>query len=143
MSFYIDWFIADEKDAEAIASIVTNEEHSFEDWPRLSLKSIGEIELSLLCGILLNELDNPNPVMDDLLFEVDNEVFVCSVNSGFVELLSLTKPSAFKRFATEWKKCEEMADWALEDIKDTIRELVRFACEAKKAGKSVLQLSVV
>ena len=38
MGCFTDWFLADENEAEAIASIVTTEEHSFEDWPALSIR---------------------------------------------------------------------------------------------------------
>src|SRR5262249_60957325 len=52
MSFYTDWFVADASEAEAVASIVTTEEHSFEDWPHLALKDVAEVPLTLLRGIL-------------------------------------------------------------------------------------------
>ena len=143
MSFYTDWFLADEGDAEAIASTVTTEEHSSDDWPNLSMKGIGEIDLSSLWGILRGEPDSPDSATGDLLFQEGDEVFVCRVDPGFVEALAAVKPAAVKRIAAEWHKTEELADWEAADVESVLRELVKFAGRAKRERKPVLQLSVI
>ena len=51
MSMWTDWFIADATDAEAIASIVT-EERDHDDWPHLELSGVIELQLMALWGVL-------------------------------------------------------------------------------------------
>jgi hypothetical protein len=143
MSFYTDWFLADDGDAKAVAAIATTEEHTFEDWPHLSLKGIGEMDLSTLWGILRGVPDSLDSATGDLLFQEEDEVFVCRVEPGFIEALAAVKPAAIKRLAAEWNKCEELADWSAADVVSVLRELVKFASRAQRDGKPVLQLSVL
>jgi hypothetical protein len=143
VGFYTDWFLADESDAEAVASITTTEESSFEDWPHLSLKGIAEMDLSALWGILRGEPDSLDSATGDLLFQEGDEVFVCRVEPGFVAALAAVKPAAIKRWAAEWNKTEGLADWGAAEVVGALRELVKFAARAKREGKPVLQLSVL
>jgi hypothetical protein len=143
MSFYTDWFLADEGDAEAVASIATTEEHSFEDWPHLSLKGIREMDLSALWGILRGEPDSLNSATGDLLFQEADEVFVCRVEPDFVEALAAIKPATVKRLAAAWNKSEGLTDWGAAEVESALRELVKFTGQAKREGKPVLQLSVL
>ena len=143
MSFYTDWFLAEEGDAEAIASIATTEEHSFEDWPHLSLKGVGEMDLANLWGILRGEPDSLDSATGDLLFQEEDEVFVCRVEPGFVKALAAVKPTAVKRIACEWNKSDELSDWGAAEVENALRDLIKFARRAKREGKPVLQLSVL
>ncbi len=143
MSFYTDWFLADEADAEAVASIATTEEHSFDDWPHLSLRGIGDMELSSLWGIVRGEPDSLDSATGDLLFQEAEEVFVARVVPAFIEALAAIKPAGIKRLAAEWNKSEELADWDAAEVATVLRELVKFARRAQREGKPVLQFSVV
>jgi hypothetical protein len=143
MGCFTDWFLADENEAEAIASIVTTEEHSFEDWPTLSMKNVGEMDLSALWGILRGEPDSLDSATGKLLFQDSDEVFVCQVEPGFIEALAGVKPTAMKRLVSEWNKCEGLSDWAAAEVEGVLRELTKFARRARREGKPVLQLSVL
>ena len=143
MSFHTDWFLADKADAESIASIAITEEHSFEDWPHLSMQGIGEMDLSTLWGILRGEPDSLDSTSGDLLFQEAEEVFVCLVEPGFIEALAAVKPAAVKRVAAEWNKSEELADWNAAEVVSLLRGMVKFASQARREGKPALQLSVV
>jgi hypothetical protein len=143
LGFYTDWFLAEETEAEAIASIATTEEHSFEDWPHLSLKNIGEMDLLTLWGLLRGEPDSLDSTLGNALFQEGEEVFVCRVEPGFVESLAAVKPAAVKQMAAEWNKTEELADWEPAEVESALRELVQFARKSKRRGKPVLQLSVL
>ncbi len=143
MGFYTDWFLAGEKEAEEIASIATTEEHTFEDWPHLALKNIGEVNLSELWGILRGEPDSLDSATGELLFQHSDEVFVCRVEPGFIEALASVKPATVKRLASAWGKSEELSDWRPAEVESVLRELVTFARRAKREGKPVLELSVL
>src|SRR5262245_49958016 len=110
MAFYTDWFLADEGEAEAVATIATTEEYSFEDWPHLQLKGVSEMDLSSLWGILRGQPDSLDSATGDLLAQEGKEVFVCCVEPGFVEALGAVKPAAVKRLAAEWNKTEGLED---------------------------------
>jgi hypothetical protein len=143
MGFYTDWFLADEGDAEAVASIATAEEHSFEDWPHLSLKGVGELDLSALWGILRGEPDSLHSATGALLFQEGDEVFVCRVEPAFVEALAAVKPATIKRLAAEWHKTEGLEDWGAVEVESALGALVKFAGRAKREEKPVVQLSVL
>lgn len=143
MGFYSNWFLAEKGDAEAISSIVTTEEHSFEDWPHLSLKDVSEMDLSALWGILRVEPDSLDTATGDLLHRQGDEVFVCLVEPGFVDLLAAVNPSTIKRLAETWHKSEGLTRWNLKEVESAIRQLVDFTGRAKRERKPILQLSVL
>ena len=91
MSWYTDWFLADEADAEAVASLADDESHSFDDWPHLSMPNIGELELMLLWGLLNGNPKGMEDVSGESLFqELDDEggVFVTRVKPAFIAALA-------------------------------------------------------
>jgi hypothetical protein len=143
MSFYTDWFIAEESEAAAIASTVITEERSPEDWPNLSLRNIGEPDLAILWGTLRGEPENPKCVMGDLLFQKGDEVFVCRVEDEFLKTLRAIKPAGIKSVATAWHEGETPSEWAESELNGVLRDLIQFAELAAEQGKSVLHLSVL
>lgn len=142
MGFYTDWFLAGAGDAEAIASIATTEEHSFQDWPHLSLKGIGEMDLSALWDLLRSQSDVEDPEAE-LLFEEEGEVFVSRIEPAFVGALATVPLDRVASLAAEWQQTEELADWDVVDLEEVIREMVGFAQLAQRGSKVVLQLSVL
>jgi hypothetical protein len=146
VSFYTDWFLADASEAEAVASIVTTEEHSFEDWPHLALKDVADVPLTLLRGILRGQPGTPLGVDGETLFwdegeEGEGMVSVTQVLPAFVEELAALTPAQAKRAAAAWHGCEGMTDWAAADVARCLREMATFARRARRAGKPVLRLS--
>lgn len=143
MSFYTDWFIADDSEAEAIASTVTTEDRSRDDWPNLSIKNIGEIDLATLWGILRGEPDSPKLVMGGLLFQDGEDVFVCRIEPGFVEALAVLEQSDLNPIVESWNKSETLSEWKPDELRHVVQNLICFACRAKEAKKPVLLLSVL
>jgi hypothetical protein len=146
VSFYTDWFLADPAEAEAVASIATTEEHSFEDWPHLALKDAADVPLTLLRGILGGQPGTALDVDGETLFwdegeEGEGMVSVTQVLPAFVDELAALAPAQVKRAAAAWQRCEGMTDWAAADVVRCLRETVTFARRARRAGKAVLRLS--
>jgi hypothetical protein len=146
VSFYTDWFVADASEAEAVASIATTGEHSFEDWPHLALKDVADVPLTLLRGILRGQPGTAEDVDGETLFwdegeEGEGMVSVTQVLPAFVDELAALTPAQVKRAAGAWHRCEGMADWEAADVARSLREMAAFARRARRAGKPVLRLS--
>jgi hypothetical protein len=105
MGWYTDWFVADIADADAIASIVTDE-RDFDDWPHLGLKNIGELELSLLWGAIRGDLDAPPDPAGTLLHQREDEdgggILVFTVAPEFVTALAQLPADQQQRLAVTW-----------------------------------------
>jgi len=144
MSWYSDWFLADEPEAEAIASIATDEARSFEDWPHLSLRSVGEMELMRLWGALRGETSRAGEMSSEALFVGDEEggPIVSRVDPRLIAALAAVKKPDLDRVAAAWHACEEMAEWERGTVAEVLREMADFARRAKRARKPVLQLDV-
>ena len=134
MSFYTNWFLAVEKDAKAVASIVTTEERSFVDWPHLSMKSVSEMDLSALWGILRGDPDSLDTATGELLFEEAGEIFVCRVEPKFVEALASVQAPTIKQLAIEWNKYEGLSDWNLPEATTISSSSGGNTCNAVNVG---------
>jgi hypothetical protein len=145
MSFYTDWFIASEDQAHAIASIITTEEHSLEDWPHIALKNIGVVELMRLWSILLKKKFDPTlSVTSRLLLQVSEEgPFVMVVAPEFIQLLAGIHEADVPRYASIWGNAEEFTRWSTEELIDVLRQLSAFAQQAVKEKKPVLEMAVI
>src|SRR6266545_2000445 len=95
MGWYTDWFVADIADADAIASIVTDE-RDFDDWPHLGLKNIGELELSRYgarsAATLLHQRED----------EDGGGILVFTVAPEFVTALAQLPADQQQRLAVTW-----------------------------------------
>ncbi|HEY7155409.1 MAG TPA: hypothetical protein VH575_15715 [Gemmataceae bacterium] len=143
MSWYTDWFLADEGEAEAVAGIADDDEHSFDDWPHLAMKSIGDMELMSLRGVLRGEESTAEYEGDTLYQRYDDEggVAVCRVLPEFIVELAALSPKQVKRVAGQWRQHESMADWEPGTVAAVLREMIEFARRAGREGKPVLQCS--
>jgi hypothetical protein len=140
MSWYTDWFLAGEDEAEAIASIATDEGHSFDDWPHLALRSVGETELAALWGALGDDSE----LASEPLFVGDEQEgpLVRRVDPRLIAGLAALKKPGLDRVATAWHACEQVAEWEPGTVAEVLREMADFARRAKRARKPVLQLDV-
>ena len=141
MNWYSDWFLADED--EAVASIATDDEgHTFDDWPHLSMRSVGETELEALWAILRGRRKRPARV-SELLLVVDEEVgpAVGWIVPEFIGALAAVKKTDVPTLAGMWHKCECLSELEAETVRDVLREMTGFARRAKRAKKPVLELS--
>jgi hypothetical protein len=143
MSWYTDWFLADEAEAEAVAGIAGDEEHSFDDWPHLAMKSVGDMELMSLRGVL-QETDGTAYYHGAALYQQHDDeggVAVCRVLPAFVAELAAVSPRRLKQVAAAWHAREPMGDWVAADVAAVLGEMVAFARRAAREGKPVLQLT--
>jgi hypothetical protein len=158
MGMYTDWFIANEADAKKIAKA----KDPWKRWPNLSMKSILEIELTSLYGILLGkrkfdanlsisegQLFYEGPDYDDEgnpIGDVDSEtIIVHRVMNDFVKRLAELTPENEKKVADKWTEIDEFADWKKSEkasIRETLTQIIEFARRALKAKKPVLELAV-
>jgi hypothetical protein len=143
MSWYTDWFLADEAEAEAVAGIATGEDYSFDDWPHLSMKSVGEMELMSLWALLGRPEGIETISRDPLYHESDEDggVIVDRVAPGFITALAALHKPDVERRARDWHACEAMAQWELKLVAEVLWEMAEFARRAGREGKPVLQLS--
>lgn len=104
MSFYTDWFIATEAEAENIAA----SDSPFEEWQSLSLRSIGEIDLMALSAILQGiEVSKADPVSDKLLFQgSETGPFVVRISLSFVDDLANIPAADRDKLAAIWSQSE-------------------------------------
>jgi hypothetical protein len=85
VGFYTDWLIAGAHEAESGLSIITSEERAFEDWPHLSLKNIGELDLMSLWAALRQEPSQLTSTLDQpIAGDVEEGPLVCRVQPAFV-----------------------------------------------------------
>lgn len=144
MSWYTDWFLADASEAEAVAGIASDDEHSFDDWPHLALRSVGDLELMLLRGVLRGRPGETEPVDGDSLVHSDDEdggTSVSAVLPNFLAELADLPDDQIERIAIAWQRTETMAGWEPATDAAVLREMVAFARDARREGKSVLQLA--
>ncbi len=146
MSWYTDWFLADESESRAIASIGSDEDDSsdFDDWPHLAIKSLGETELMLLRAILAGRSGIEDFHGDTLHHDGDEDgeggVVVYRVLTDFVAELAALSDAETERVAAEWCRTENMADWEPSAAAGVLREMAAFARRSTEEGKPVLQL---
>ena len=144
MSFYTDWVLAAESDAEAVASAVTTEVRSLEDWPHLSLRNIGQIDLHALWAILREEPREPRSTAGELLHqESDDGPFVCRVEPEFVEALARVGLQELASIAVQWRQTEGLSGRPGEEIEAALRELCGFAAKAQETQTPILDLLVL
>src|SRR5262245_19769620 len=144
MSWCTDWFLADEAEAEAVASIASDDEHSFEDWPHLQIRSVGEMELMSLRGVLLSRPGENEDFHGDTLHQDYHEeggVAVSRVAPEFINELAAVRANQVGRIAEQWHGCEPVAEWERPTVTAVLREMIAFARRANREGKPVLQLS--
>lgn len=153
MGLWTDWFIADESEAEAIASIADDEGSDFDDWPHLGLNGIIESQLMALWGVLQGKPGEWPDVVGGALHQdgeageggegEDGLTLVSRVAPEFViALAELSEPPPAK-VVKAWLADASMADWKAAEAKRSLAEMTEFAQHAVAVGKPVLQLSVV
>jgi|EndMetStandDraft_5_1072996.scaffolds.fasta_scaffold785445_1 hypothetical protein len=141
MGWYTDWFLAEESDAERIASMSEDAESDaeFDDWPHLSMKNIGVDELAHLGEVLTVDYDG---VGDTVYFNESEEepVMVARVPQELIEALARIGKSDLARVVQAWAKCENLSDWKPADLTQTLSEMIALAAQAVREKKPVLEL---
>jgi hypothetical protein len=142
MCVYTDWFLAEEREAEALGKA----DLPFQDWPCLSMKGIIGSDLTILWGLIRNEPESRDDVAGEPLFsDVEEDgsegMVVSRVIPGLIDALAILDKIGIDRVARQWHQSEDLAEWEAADVVFVLREMVEFAQRARRAGKPVLELS--
>jgi len=141
VSIFTDWLIANEVEAPAVASIITTEEHSYENWPVICLKGVGELELQDLAAILRGDTNSDRSTLGELLYRQSEEgPFVAAVRTDFIDLLAALPEQSLDGVAAAWQSSEHLRAWSLADVRGTLADMTVFARQALELRTPVLQL---
>ncbi|WP_181781900.1 hypothetical protein [Pseudonocardia pini] len=133
-----DWFLAGEEEADAVASVASGE-HSFDDWPHLSVP-LRRSELAALYAALTNSPhDDPRTPAGLLAVEADAGMIVTRVPAAAVEALAEMTPRTAGPLMVTWSEAIGHGEPAA--LGETLSELAAFARDATAAGRPVLQLA--
>ena len=141
MSISTDWLIAQEAEADAVASILTTEERSFDDWPSLCLEGVGQLELQDLAACLRGDGKSTHSVLGSLLHQASEEgPFVAAVDPSFIEALAAIEGSSLSTVSEAWHQSEHLRDWSLPEVAKTLSQMVAFARRSRASSTPVLEL---
>jgi hypothetical protein len=144
MSIFTDWLLAGEAEAEAVASIITTEEHAHDDWPNLCLQGIGEMELMDLANILLADRTTAASHLGDLLYQASEEgPFVAPVDPRFIAALADLTEASVATTATSWRRSEHLREYPPADLQRLLAEMVALSRRSLQSGTPILQLMTI
>ena len=130
---FTDFIIADPSEAEEIANC---EEPG--SWPRLSI-DITDLELIDLTRIMLKRDYEPR-----LAFGSDeDELFVLEMDPKLRDALATLEGEKLDNVWEKWAETEAFAEISAEDVREALQRLAEFGAQAKQAGKSILQVTVI
>lgn len=135
------WFLAKEEEAEAIASIVTTEEHDPEDWPHLDFPLI-QMELMALHATLKDDesLTTASTLEKPRIFDEEDGLLVARVIDSFIQALARVKAENIPALAETWAGYMDQ-DHEPEQLEEILTELADFARRAVKQKSPVMELS--
>ncbi|MCE0767583.1 hypothetical protein LWC35_32490 [Pseudonocardia kujensis] len=152
-----DWFLAGEHEADAVASVASGE-HSFDDWPHLSIP-LRRSELAALYAAL-SDTGPADPPTDTapadtaptdtapaerrapaglLAVEVDAGMIVTRVPAAAIEALAEMTPRTAPPVMAAWS--EAIAHDEPDALGEILSDLAAFARDAAESGRPVLELA--
>jgi hypothetical protein len=138
-----DWFLATEDEADAVASIAAGE-HSFDDWPHLSVP-LRRAELAVLyealtdgSGAAAAQAAGSAPA-GLLAVEVDEGMIVIRVPAPVVEALAEMTPRTAPPVMAAWSA--GIGHDEPDALGEVLSDLAAFARDAAESGRPVLELS--
>ncbi|GAA4681302.1 hypothetical protein GCM10023215_13760 [Pseudonocardia yuanmonensis] len=133
-----DWFLAGEEEADAVASVASGE-HSFDDWPHLSVP-LRRTELAALYAALTDaEPADPRSPAGLLAVEVDAGMVVTRVPEAALAALAEMTPRTAPPVMAAWS--EAIAHDEPEALGEILSDLAAFARDAAGSGRPVLELA--
>lgn len=142
MSFFTDFVIADPTSAEKIARVVDAEGTPLGLWEGFSVKSISDLDLATLYGLVQGRSlgEGVLDLLDEFThLQAGEELSVQLVPPGFVDLLAALPEDRLLPLAETWSAAEEFAGLTdPADLKELIAQLSELARQARGEGRSVL-----
>ena len=134
------WFIAKEEEAEAIASIVTTEEHAVEDWTFIEFPLI-EMELMALSAALRGSetITGESTLEEPLVFD-EESLIVARVVDAFVRALAGVDLAKLPPVVAAWSAKMDRDQYQPEQLQGLLSALVAFAQRAVERQSPVLSL---
>lgn len=133
-----DWFLAGEHEADAVASVASGE-HSFDDWPHLSIP-LRRTELAALYAALTEAGPaDPRSPAGLLAVEVDAGMIVTRVPAAAIEALAEMTPRTAPPVMAAWS--EAIAHDEPDALGEILSDLAAFARDAAESGRPVLELA--
>jgi len=138
-AFYTLLYVAPISAAEDIA--IDADEDAMERYPSAWLKSIGDLELVELWGIVEPGSD-AGTLMEDIAYaSPDGEVMVMTVPTSFVVAMSSLPDNQREQVAQKWQSSELMADWSVADVGAVVQEILSICKRSVASGDPVLQVA--
>lgn len=134
-----DWFLANQDEAEQIASIVTTEERDFEDWPHIEFPLI-ELELMALSAALQGADPAGESILEKPLVWDEEGLCVARVKDAFIQALARVKPEGAEALAEAWGERIEDGPHEPEELHEFVSLLTDFARDAVARGIPVIEL---
>ena len=134
------WFIAKEEEADAIASIVTTEEHAVEDWTFIEFPLI-EMELMALSAALRGSetITGESTLEEPLVFD-EESLIVARVVDAFIRALAVVDTPKLPAVVGAWSAKMDRDQYQPEQLQGLLSALVAFAQRAVEQQSSVLSL---
>jgi hypothetical protein len=137
-----DWFLAGVEEADAVASVAAGE-HSFDDWPHLSIP-LRRAELAALYAALTDadtsaQPSSPRTPAGLLAVEVDAGMIVTRVPEAAVAALAEMTPRTAPPVMAAWS--EAIAHDEPDALGEILSDLAAFARDAAGSGRPVLELA--
>jgi hypothetical protein len=134
------WFIAKEDEAEAIASIVTTEEHAPEEWTFIEFPLI-EMELMALSAALrgTESVSGESTMEEPLVFDEEG-LIVARVVDSFIRALAQITTESEPALADAWAEKMDRDHQEPEQLREYLSQLAGFARQAIERRSPVLSL---
>ena len=134
------WFIAKEDEADAIASIVTTEEHAPEEWTFIEFPLI-EMELMALSAALrgAESVSGQSTMEEPLVFDEEG-LIVARVVDSFIQALARMAPGSESNLAEVWAEKMDRDHQEPEKLHALLAKLAGFARQALERRSPVLSL---
>ncbi|ATB42458.1 hypothetical protein CYFUS_007936 [Cystobacter fuscus] len=134
------WFIAKEDEAEAIASIVTTEEHAPEEWTFIEFPLI-EMELMALSAALrgTESVSGESTMEEPLVFDEEG-LIVARVVDSFIQALARVATGSESALADVWVEKMDRDHHEPEQLREHLSQLAGFARQAIARKSPVLSL---
>ncbi len=135
------WFLARVDEAAAIASIVTTEAHSYEDWPHLELPLVTLELMALSAALRGTETEAESTLETPLVWREGEGLLVARVKDSFIHALARVTVEREPAVADAWANKIDRLHHEPPQLREFLSDISHFAREAVARRSPVLELS--